>query len=124
MLGLQPWAPKFRNEQACPDLLRFLDPPAHGLLFQPKIWTAGFVMEQIDRERKIVGEWFDSPRLEDSTGSWAWWTSTLIFFREMALLGFPSEGKLDLKLLDEWIEAALAQIRERILRAGKSSAKR
>ncbi len=56
--------------------------------------------------------------------SWASWTSSLIFFREMALLEFPSEGKLDLNLLDEWIEAALAQISERILRAGKSSARK
>ena len=64
---------------------------------------------------------YDSPKLEYAMEARAWWTGTLIFFREMALLGFPREGKLDLDTLDQWIDAALTDIRERFQLAGKSS---
>lgn len=102
------------SDRVAPDLQRFLDEPAHGVQLQPKIWTASFIRKHIAGERKRFQISFNDPRLDDAIEAMAWWTATLIFFREMAILGFPSEGKLDLKRLDRWIDSAIERIRELI----------
>jgi hypothetical protein len=102
-------------------LQRFLDAPAHGVQLQPKIWTASFIRKHIAGERKRFQVWFNNPRLDDALEAMSWWAATLMFFREMAILGFPRKGKLDLKRLDLWIDSAIEQIRERILQSEKLS---
>ena len=109
------------SDRSEPDLQRYLDKPAHGMLFQTDIWTATFVRKHIAGGRKRFQVWFDDPKPEVALEAMAWWTATLIFFREMAILGFPRKGKLDLKRLDLGIESALKQIRGRILEDGKLS---
>ena len=103
------------SDRADPDLERFIDRPAHGMLFQKEIWTATFVRKHIAGERKRFKVWFDDPKPEVALEAMAWWTATLIFFREMAILGFPLKGKLDLEKLDLWIDDSLMQIRHRIM---------
>jgi hypothetical protein len=81
---------------------------------QPDIWTASFVNKHIDGERKRFEVWFDDPKPEVALEAMAWWTATLIYFREMAIVGFPRKGDLDLKRLDLRIDDAFKQIRERL----------
>ncbi len=104
-----------------PNFQPFLDQPAHAIQLQPDIWTASFVNKHIAGERNRFEVWFDDSKPKVALEAMAWWTATLIFFREMAILGFPREGKLDLKRLDLWIDNALTHIRERILEAEKSA---
>jgi hypothetical protein len=102
------------SARTLPDFRRFLHQPAHGIQLQPKIWTASFVEQHIEGERKRFEVRFEDPKHRVALEAVAWWIATLIFFREMAMLGFPREGKLDLKRLDLWIDDAFKRIRERL----------
>jgi hypothetical protein len=96
------------------DLQRFIDQPSHALQTQPEVWTAGFVRSHLAGERKRFGKWFTDPSPAVTLEAMAWWTATLIFFREMAMAGFPRQGKLDLNRLDSWIDDAFARIRRKL----------
>ncbi len=102
------------SDRTALDLQRFLDQPAHGIQLQPDIWTASFVNKHIEGERKRFEVWFDDPKPLVALEAMAWWTATLIFFREMAIVGFPRKGELDLKQLDLWIDDAFKQLKERL----------
>jgi hypothetical protein len=97
-----------------PDFQRFLDQPAHAIQLQPDIWTASFVNKHIEGERKRFEVWFGDLDPKVALEAMAWWTATLIFFKEMAILGFPRRGKVDQKKLDLWIDDAVKRIRERL----------
>jgi uncharacterized protein (TIGR02996 family) len=49
----------------------------------------------------------DDSDLNTAIEAWAWWTATLMFFREMAFLGYPPRGKMG---LDSQIYNALEKI--------------
>ena len=88
--------------------------------------AAGYLDSQlcqkhIEGERKRFEVWFDDPKPLVALEAMAWWTATLIFFREMAIVGFPRKGKSDLRQLELWIDDAFKQIRGRILEEGKLS---
>jgi hypothetical protein len=102
------------DQRAKLDLQRFVDEPCHALMTQPEIWTATFVRRHIAGERKHFGPSFDSADLSVAVEAMAWWAATLIFFREMAVLGFPQKGKLNVARLDVLIDEALALLRNRL----------
>jgi hypothetical protein len=102
------------RERADPDLQRFIDQPAHALQTQPEVWTAAFVRGHIAGERVRFEKSFDHPSPEVALEAMSWWTATLIFFQEMALAGFPRQGRVGLKRLGAWIDDALGRIRGRL----------
>jgi hypothetical protein len=99
------------HERADLDLQRFIGQPAHAILTQPEVWTAAFVRKHIAGERHRFEQWFDDPDPGKAIEAMAWWAATLIFFREMAVVGFPRKGKLNLARMDSWIRDALALLR-------------
>ncbi len=102
------------DQRAKLDLQRFVDEPSHALMDQPEIWTAAFVRRHIAGERKRFGPRFDSPDLSVAVEAMTWWVATLLFFREMAVLGFPRKGKLNVARLDFSIGKAMTLLRSRL----------
>ena len=105
---------KGQHSRADVDLQRFIDQPAHALVTQPDVWTAAFVRKHIAGERKRFEERFDDPDADNAVEAMAWWIATLIFFREMAVVGFPRKGKLNVVRLDSWLDGGLALLRNRL----------
>lgn len=105
---------KGQHKRATLDFQRFLEPPWHGILFQPDVWTAAFVRKHIAGEREQFAPWFDSPDLSGAIEARAWWIATLLDFRELALNGFPRKGKVSVTRLDSWIESAFAELRNKL----------
>src|SRR5262249_48994465 len=101
---------------ADPDLQRFIDPPAHALVTQPEIWTAAFVRKEIASERRQYAAGLNDPTPRFALEAQASWAATLMFFREMALAGFPRQGKLNVGRLESWIDDALARMQRYLQR--------
>ena len=107
---------KGQQTRAIRDLQRFLEPPCHGMVFQTDVWTAAFVRKHLAEERKRFAHWYDNPELTTAIEARAWWIATLMFFRELATLGFPKKGKVPLKPLDLGIERALEELAAKLRR--------
>jgi hypothetical protein len=99
-----------QQKKAIQDLQKFLKPPCHAIVFQTGIWTAAFVRKHLAEERERFARWFDSPKTGTAIEARAWWIATLVFFRELALNGFPRKGKISVGRLDLWIEKALEEL--------------
>lgn len=96
--------------KAVEDLKRFIDPPFHAIIFQTDVWTADFVRKHLDEERARFASSRDSQKPQFALEARTWWIATLIFFREMALVGYPKKGHVDLTQLDDRIDEALADL--------------
>jgi hypothetical protein len=101
---------KRQQARAVRDLERFVEPPCHGLIFQPDVWTAAFIRKHLAEELQRFVAWYDDPKPAAAIEARSRWIATLIFFRELADLGFPKQGKLPLKQLDARIEKALVEL--------------
>jgi hypothetical protein len=107
---------KGQQARASRDLQRFLEPPCHGMVFQTDVWTAAFVRKHLAEERKRFAYWYDNPKATAAIEARAWWIATLVFFREMALIGFPKKGKVSVRQLDIGIAKALEELAARLQR--------
>ena len=103
------------DARAAKDMLRFLEPPCHAIISQTDLWTADFVRSHLAEERLRFAPEFDDPKPRFAIEARTWWIATLVFFREFALIGFPRQGGIDVKQLDSWIDAALAELKGKLI---------
>jgi hypothetical protein len=93
---------------------RFVDPPAHAILTQPDVWTATMVRREIARERERFDRGCHHIDAKLGIEEMAWRIASVIFLREMAFGGYIRRGRLNLGLVDRWIEKSLAQLSSRV----------
>ncbi len=93
------------------EVQRFLNPPAHAVISQPLLWTAPFVRRHVAVEQSRFQPSFSHARPEVAIEALAWWSATLIFFLEMAQLGYPPQvPDPDVRELETSLEEALARL--------------
>lgn len=93
------------------EVQRFLSPPAHAVISQPVLWTAPFVRRHVAGEQSRFQPSFSHPKPEVAIEALAWWSATLIFFLEMADLGYPVQvPDPDVRELETSLSEALARL--------------
>ena len=96
------------------ELNKFIEQPAHALFTQPEIYTSSGILAHLEKERARHSFLFDNPDPNTALEAMCWWTSTLIFFRVFADLGYPRDKQLDVNELDKRINEMLKRIRQNV----------
>jgi hypothetical protein len=105
-----------------PSLASYLSPPAHAIFFQTEVWTPVFVRKHLKAESARFGAVFSSDRVAAAAEARAWWIATVVFFREVAELGYPARASASyVDRLESLRDSALAEFRA-WLRASSVSA--
>lgn len=82
----------------------------HRLLCRGLLWTVDFIRKHLDEEQARFARSRDNPKPQFALEARTGWIATLMFFHEMALAGYPKNGRLDVTPLAARIEGALADL--------------